>query len=77
MPFSPDAAAVSEAEEIDRVVPVVAAVARVSDIVISVDTFRPEVAARSIEAGAAVINDTTGLQIMIWPESSVDRTPRW
>ena len=61
VPFSPDAAEVSEAEEIDRVVPVVAAVARVSDIVISVDTFRPEVAARSIEAGAAVINDTTGL----------------
>ena len=61
VPFSPNAAEVSEAEEIDRVVPVVAAVAGVSHIVISVDTFRPEVAGRSIEAGAAVINDTTGL----------------
>ena len=61
VPFSPDSAEVSEAEEIDRVVPVVAAVAAGSDVVISVDTFRPEVAARSIEAGAAVINDTTGL----------------
>ena len=58
VPFSPDTPEVSEAEEIDRVVPVVAAVAAASDIVISVDTFRPEVAARSMAAGAAVINDT-------------------
>ena len=61
VPFSPDTAEVSEAEEIDRVVPVVAAVAGASDVVISVDTFRPEVAERSLAAGAAVINDTTGL----------------
>jgi dihydropteroate synthase len=61
VPFSPDTAEVSEAEELDRVLPVVAAVAAASDIVISVDTFRPEVAARSIAAGAAVVNDTTGL----------------
>ena len=61
VPFSPDTEEVSELEEVDRVVPVVAAVVDLSDIVISVDTFRPEVAARSIEAGAAVINDTTGL----------------
>jgi dihydropteroate synthase len=61
VPFSPDTPEVSEAEELDRVLPVVEAVAAVSDIVISVDTFRPEVAARSIAAGAAVVNDTTGL----------------
>ncbi len=61
VPFSPDTPEVSEAEELDRVLPVVAAVAAASDIVISVDTYRPEVAARSIAAGAAVINDTTGL----------------
>ena len=40
---------------------VVERVAAASDIVISVDTFRPEVASRCIAAGAAVINDTTGL----------------
>ena len=61
VPFSPDAREVDEGEEIDRVLPVVAAVAAASDIVISVDTFRPEVAARSLAAGASVINDTTGL----------------
>jgi dihydropteroate synthase len=62
VPFSPDTPAVRLAEEIDRVVPVVEQVAAASDIVISVDTFRPEVAARCINSGAAVINDTTGLQ---------------
>lgn len=61
VPFSPDTPEVSEAEELDRVLPVVEAVAAVTDVVISVDTFRPEVAARSIAAGAAVVNDTTGL----------------
>jgi len=62
VPFSPDVPEVSEEEELDRVVPVVASVARSSDIVISVDTFRPEVAAQSIAAGASVINDTTALR---------------
>jgi dihydropteroate synthase len=62
VPFSPDIPEVDEAEEIDRVLPVVAALAAATDIVISVDTFRPEVAARSLAAGASVINDTTGLQ---------------
>jgi dihydropteroate synthase len=62
VPFSPDMPDVSQEVEIERVVPVVAAVAAASDIVISVDTFRPEVAAQSIAAGASVINDTTGLQ---------------
>lgn len=48
-------------DEIDRVVPVVSQLAAESDVVISVDTFRPEVAAAAIAAGASVINDTTGL----------------
>ncbi len=61
VPFSPDTADICVAEEVDRVVPVVQAVAAATDVVISVDTFRAEVAERSIAAGAAVINDTTGL----------------
>jgi dihydropteroate synthase len=48
-------------EELDRVIPVIEAVAAGSDVVISVDTFRPEVAAAAIAAGASVVNDTTGL----------------
>lgn len=53
--------AVSTAEEIDRVVPVVERVAARSDVVISVDTNRADVARSAMEAGAAVINDTSGL----------------
>ncbi|MDJ0315197.1 dihydropteroate synthase [Arthrobacter sp. H35-D1] len=60
VPFAPGPALSAE-EEGDRVVPVIAAVAAASDVIISVDTFLPEVAARSIAAGATVINDTTGL----------------
>ncbi|WP_444532294.1 dihydropteroate synthase [Specibacter sp. AOP5-B1-6] len=60
VPFAPGPA-LSADEESERVVPVIAAVAAASDVIISVDTFLPEVAARSIAAGANVINDTTGL----------------
>ncbi|WP_136709970.1 dihydropteroate synthase [Agromyces sp. H66] len=49
------------AEEVDRVVPVVAALAG-SGAVLSVDTFQPEVARAAIAAGAHVVNDTTGLR---------------
>lgn len=59
-PFAPGAPVAVE-EEIERVVPVVAALRQASDVVISVDTFHAAVARRAIEAGADVINDTTGL----------------
>lgn len=47
-------------DEIDRVVPVVRALKAV-DAAISVDTFHPAVARAAIEAGAHVVNDTTGI----------------
>jgi len=53
--------AVTLAEELDRILPLVSAIAAESDVVISVDTTSAEVARQSIEAGAAVINDTSGL----------------
>lgn len=60
--FSPDGGEVPADVELDRVLPVVrTAVRRYPDTVISVDTFRPEVAAATLDAGAHVINDTTGL----------------
>ncbi|HZK31490.1 MAG TPA: dihydropteroate synthase [Corynebacterium sp.] len=50
---------VSATEEIDRVVPLVAAVAaRHPQITVSVDTWRAEVAEEAIRAGAGLINDT-------------------
>jgi len=46
--------------EIERVVPVVRALAPV--VAVSVDTFHPEVARAAIDAGASIVNDTTGLR---------------
>jgi dihydropteroate synthase len=53
--------AVSPHEEIDRVVPLIEAIRTASDVVISVDTHRAEVARLCIEAGASIVNDTSGL----------------
>ena len=61
VPFSPDALEVSLDEEVDRVVPVLAGARERTDVVISVDTVRPEVARRALAAGALVVNDTSGL----------------
>jgi dihydropteroate synthase len=47
------------AEELDRVVPVIAALAG-DGAVISVDTMRAEVADAAIEAGAVLVNDVSG-----------------
>lgn len=47
-------------EETERVVPVVAALAG-EGFVVSIDTWKPAVAAAAIEAGAVVVNDTAGL----------------
>lgn len=48
--------------EIKRVVPVINAVAKEVDAPISVDTSKPEVAKEAVEAGAAMVNDVTGLR---------------
>jgi dihydropteroate synthase len=53
---------VTPADELDRVIPVVRAVRERSDIPISVDTNKAEVAFRSFEAGADIINDISSLQ---------------
>jgi dihydropteroate synthase len=53
---------VSEEEELDRILPAVRATRAQTDLVISVDTFRPEVARRAIDAGASVINDASGMR---------------
>jgi dihydropteroate synthase len=58
----PGAAPVSVAEELDRVVPVVEAVARCCDVVISVDTSTAEVIRESAAAGAGLINDVRALR---------------
>ena len=58
----PGSSRVSVEEEIDRVVPVIEAIAKRFDIPISVDTTKSEVAKRAIDAGAEIINDISGLR---------------
>ena len=57
----PGAADVSAAEESDRLLPVIEAiVSRFPQAILSVDTFRADVARASIAAGAHIINDISG-----------------
>ena len=58
----PGSSRVTVEEEIERVVPVVDAIAKRFDIPISVDTTKSEVAKRAIDAGAEIINDISGLR---------------
>lgn len=57
----PGAAVVSGQEEIDRVVPVVAAIHERIDVLISVDTSTPQVMTESLAVGAGLINDVRAL----------------
>ncbi len=58
----PGAAPVGLAEELDRVVPVIAALAAELEVPISVDTSRPEVMREAVRAGARMINDVRALR---------------
>ncbi len=54
----PNAALVSEEEEIERLLPVIKSVLKhFPDTLLSIDTFRSEVAKVSLDLGAAMIND--------------------
>ena len=50
---------ISVQEELDRVLPVISALAN-SGVAISIDTMRSEIARAAIEAGACMINDVSG-----------------
>lgn len=49
------------ADEIERVVPLIERVAGAMGALVSVDTYKPEVARAAIAAGAAIVNDVSGL----------------
>ena len=57
----PGAALVSVAEELDRIIPVIAAIHARLDIPLSVDTNKAPVAAAALESGADWVNDVSGL----------------
>jgi dihydropteroate synthase len=53
---------VSVQEEIERVVPLVERIAAGLETIVSVDTYKPPVAAAAIAAGATIVNDVSGLR---------------
>lgn len=57
----PGAEPVSLADELQRVIPVISGIAERTDVLISVDTYKAEVARAAIAAGAHIINDVSGL----------------
>jgi dihydropteroate synthase len=58
----PGAKAVGAAHEIARVVPLIRAIRAESEVAISIDTMKPEVARAAVAAGATTWNDVTALR---------------
>jgi dihydropteroate synthase len=58
----PGSAFVTEAEELQRVIPVIERLAAKSPVPISIDTTKSAVARAAIAAGAEIINDISGLR---------------
>lgn len=58
----PGASPVSAGEEIRRVVPVIRQLSSLTNVPISVDTMKPEVAAAALDSGASILNDVSGLR---------------
>jgi dihydropteroate synthase len=54
---------ITPAEEIRRVTPVIEGITkRFPQVIVSVDTYKPEVASAAMDAGAHIVNDITGLR---------------
>ena len=58
----PGAAQVSAGEEMDRVLPLVSRLASEFESIISIDTYKAEVAEAALKEGADIINDVWGLR---------------
>jgi dihydropteroate synthase len=56
----PGAKPVSAEEELGRVLGVITELNKRSDVLVSVDTRKPEVARQAVQAGAVIVNDTAG-----------------
>lgn len=56
----PGAEAVTAEEELHRVIPAIERLRKKSEVIISVDTSKAEVARAAIRAGASIVNDVTG-----------------
>ena len=58
----PDSTEIKQDEELQRVIPLIKKIREVSEIWISVDTWKSEVARKSLEAGADAVNDVTAMR---------------
>jgi len=60
----PGAEAVSEDEELRRVIPVIEGISKISGrkAVVSIDTYKSSVASAALDSGAGMINDISGLR---------------
>ncbi len=58
----PGAMSVPVQQELDRVIPVIEAVRSESDVLLSVDTSKPEVMRAAVAAGADIVNDVNALR---------------
>ena len=58
----PGAQSVEADEEIQRVLPIIQALRRESQVLLSIDTSKAAVARAALDAGADIINDVTGLR---------------
>ena len=61
-------------EEIERVVPVISALTQRTNVPISVDTTKSEVARAALDAGAAIVNDISALRFDFYVADAVART---
>lgn len=52
---------IAAADEVSRVVPIIEALVS-EDHIVAIDTWKPEVAAAALDAGALIVNDTGGLK---------------
>jgi dihydropteroate synthase len=58
----PGAVKISVEEELERILPIVEFLTKNTGAMISVDTYKPEVAEKVLELGVQIINDITGLR---------------
>ena len=56
----PGSMRIDQNTELDRVIPVIEVVSKWEDVLVSVDTYKSQVAAAAIEAGAHIVNDISG-----------------
>lgn len=72
----PGSTAVSESEELNRVIPVIKSLRNQLSIPLSIDTTKPHVAKAAIEAGVSFLNDVTGfsnpLMVDLAKDSNLD-----